>query len=549
MGCDVIVVVGRVILFFGLYSLHGLAEAKTRTTDAFMSSIDLKNMFRLEMSMVEVLRKQKAQLEAGLKSIRSYTDEVEALYQGEGCWPTDSCDQDVLDNIVGNPIYNYQMLKRLLVYWKNLEEDMKKIDTKPSLSELKKLKHKYGGMPTNNDLTGAAKALIRLRSTYNIDLQKFSTGNILGLATEAQLNTKDSFFLGRYAYMAGQHYEAKKWLELAAFQVAAEPHNETTVSRSQLDQMLAHLSQKVGHVSSDIEEEGPEDVSKYKLGIVPPKTHDRDKMVTDGDNLNFAALCRGVDLLPVNVAKDLKCYYTTKNDPYYNLHPVQVEVHHPEPHLILSYHNILSNSEADKLVSVAQPRMTQASIGHGKEVSEMRVSRNCWIKDFESGHVDKLSHRFNWLTKLQTSRPLDLHGEGKEEEYEHLQVANYGIGGHYQSHQDPMFVYKEPDFVVYSVQEKNMDPYPTGDRLATLMMYLSDVAKGGSTAFPRLGVAIKPQKGSAVFWYNLKRSGRSDMSMLHGGCPVVLGSKWVANKWIRETANMFHSPCGNHIDV
>lgn len=237
-------------------------------------------------------------------------------------------------------------------------------------------------MPTNNDLTGAAKALIRLRSTYNIDLQKFSTGNILGLATEAQLNTKDSFFLGRYAYMAGQHYEAKKWLELAAFQVAAEPHNETTVSRSQLDQMLAHLSQKVGHVSSDMEEEGPEDVSKYKLGIVPPKTHDRDKMVTDGDNLNFAALCRGVDLLPVNVAKDLKCYYTTKNDPYYNLHPVQVEVHHPEPHLILSYHNILSNSEADKLVSVAQPRMTQASIGHGKEVSEMRVSRNCWIKDF-----------------------------------------------------------------------------------------------------------------------------------------------------------------------
>ena len=80
--------------------------------------------------MVEVLRKQKAQLEAGLKNIRSYTDEVEALYQGEGCWPTDSCDQDVLDNIVGNPIYNYQMLKRLLVYWKNLEEDMKKIDTK-----------------------------------------------------------------------------------------------------------------------------------------------------------------------------------------------------------------------------------------------------------------------------------------------------------------------------------------------------------------------------------------------------------------------------------
>jgi len=500
--------------------------------------------------MVEVLRKQKAQLEAGLKSIHSYSEEVEMLYQGEGCLDAQSCDDDILERIVGNPIYNYQMLKRLLVHWKKLEEEMKNIDTKPSLSELKKLKHKYGGMPTNNDLTGAAKALIRLRSTYNLDLRRFSEGNILGMATEAQLNTKDSFFLGRYAYMNGHYHEAKKWLDLAALQIAAENslHNETSISQSQLNVMLSQIKQKVGKEATDETETVEEDLSRYKLGIIPPKTQDREKMVTEGDKMNFAALCRGVDLLPAHVTKDLKCYLTTKNDPYYNLHPLQVEVHHPYPHLILSYHNVLSSSEADKLVAVAQPRMVQASVGHGKEVSEMRVSRNCWIKDFESGLVDKLSPRFNRITQLQTSRPLDIHGEGKEEEYEHLQIANYGIGGHYESHQDPMFVYKEPDFTVYSVQEKK-NPYPTGDRLATFMLYLSEVPKGGWTAFPRLGVAIAPQKGSAVFWYNLKRSGRSDMAMLHGGCPVVLGSKWVANKWIRENANIFQNPCGDHIDV
>ena len=92
-------------------------------------------------------------------------------------------------------------------------------------------------------------------------------------------------------------------------------------------------------------------------------------------------------------------------------------------------------------------------------------------------------------------------------------------------------------------------PYVTGDRLATFMLYLSEVPLGGYTAFPRLGVAVKPEKGSAVFWYNLKTSGRSDMAMLHGGCPVVLGSKWVANKWIRENANIFHSPCGSHVNI
>ena len=153
-----------------------------------------------------------------------------------------------------------------------------------------------------------------------------------------------------------------------------------------------------------------------------------------------------------------------------------MEVHHPRPHLVVSFHGVLSPKEADGLVATAQPRMQQASIGHGKEVSEMRVSRNCWIKDFESKLVDKLSPRINWITRLQTSRPLDLHHEGQEEEYEQLQIANYGIGGHYQSHQDPMFVYKDPEFLVYGVENKNgRPPYVTGDRLATFMLYLSEV--------------------------------------------------------------------------
>ena len=72
--------------------------------------------------------------------------------------------------------------------------------------------------------------------------------------------------------------------------------------------------------------------------------------------------------------------------------------------------------------------------------------------------------------------------------------------------------------------------------------------KGGYTAFPRLGVAVAPTRGSAVFWHNIRRSGRSDMHMLHGGCPVLVGSKWVANKWIREWANAFKRKCVNHID-
>ena len=74
------------------------------------------------------------------------------------------------------------------------------------------------------------------------------------------------------------------------------------------------------------------------------------------------------------------------------------------------------------------------------------------------------------------------------------------------------------------------------------------MARGGNTAFPRLGIAVTPTKGAAVFWHNIKRSGRTDMAMLHGGCPVLLGSKWVANKWVREAANIYHRSCQGHIN-
>ena len=55
---------------------------------------------------------------------------------------------------------------------------------------------------------------------------------------------------------------------------------------------------------------------------------------------------------------------------------------------------------------------------------------------------------------------------------------------------------------------------------------LNDVERGGWTAFPRAGIAVEPKKGSAAFWWNLKRNGNGDPMTLHGACPVLLGFKW-----------------------
>ena len=52
------------------------------------------------------------------------------------------------------------------------------------------------------------------------------------------------------------------------------------------------------------------------------------------------------------------------------------------------------------------------------------------------------------------------------------------------------------------------------------------------------GITVKPLKGNALYWFNHDHLGENDSRSYHLGCPVGVGNKWIANKWIKWTGQV-----------
>ena len=63
-----------------------------------------------------------------------------------------------------------------------------------------------------------------------------------------------------------------------------------------------------------------------------------------------------------------------------------------------------------------------------------------------------------------------------------------------------------------------------------------------------MSIGFDGRKGDLAFWYNIDRNLNVDYLTFHGGCPVLVGSKWITNKWIRciPTLSIF---CANMYTV
>ncbi|NWX04321.1 P4HA3 hydroxylase, partial [Caloenas nicobarica] len=220
----------------------------------------------------------------------------------------------------------------------------------------------------------------------------------------------------------------------------------------------------------------------------------------------------------------LGCSYETNGSPYLLLQPAKKEMVQIRPYVAL-YHDFVSDVEAETIKGLAGPWLQRSVVASGEkqQKAEYRISKSAWLKDTAHPVVRTLEKRMAAVTGLDLRPPYA----------EYLQVVNYGLGGHYEPHFDHATSRKSPLYRMKS-----------GNRIATVMIYLSAVEAGGSTAFIHANLSVPVVKNAALFWWNLRRNGDGDGDTLHAGCPVLAGDKWVANKWIHEHGQEFRRPCG-----
>lgn len=182
---------------------------------------------------------------------------------------------------------------------------------------------------------------------------------------------------------------------------------------------------------------------------------------------------------------------------------------------IVVFGDLLSDEECDALIDAARPRMarslTVATRTGGQEVNDDRTSNGMFFTRGESEMIARIEARIARLVNW----PIE-NGEG-------IQVLQYGPGAEYKPHYD-YFEPGEPG--TPSIVQRG------GQRVATLVMYLSEPARGGGTTFPDIHMEVAPKRGNAVF-FSYERPHPSTRT-LHGGAPVIEGEKWIATKWLRE---------------
>mmetsp|Transcript_7354 Transcript_7354/g.9323 ORF Transcript_7354/g.9323 Transcript_7354/m.9323 type:complete len:552 (+) Transcript_7354:151-1806(+) len=216
---------------------------------------------------------------------------------------------------------------------------------------------------------------------------------------------------------------------------------------------------------------------------------------------------------------------------------------------VFSVENFMTKEEIEKIIEHNAPVVKPSEVGFAGWRDDTRTSSTSW--DFTS-----------WAAKSIQKRAFDIVSMPYNPQLaDAVQVLRYENTEWYKPHCD-WFDAKGYD---------GHDPTVNNgtNRFVTVFLYISDVEEGGHTVFPlstthegyngeqlvhkgtektagyiankdaqwvcntsSTALRSKPVAGNAVIFYSQGPRGELDPYSLHGGCPVIKGTKWSANVWI-----------------
>ncbi|CAN1745709.1 Prolyl 4-hydroxylase 1 [Linum perenne] len=209
---------------------------------------------------------------------------------------------------------------------------------------------------------------------------------------------------------------------------------------------------------------------------------------------------------------------------------------------IIVLHNFLSIEECDYLRALARPRLqvstvVDAKTGKGVK-SNVRTSSGMFLSSAE--------RRYPFVQAIE--KRIAVYSQVPSENGELIQVlrwvSNLITRSYLQQRRYEKEQFYKPHHDYFS---DTFNIQRGGQRVATMLMYLSDNVEGGETYFPLAGtgectcggkvmkgMSVKPVKGDAVLFWSMGLDGESDHKSIHGGCEVLSGEKWSATKWMRQ---------------
>lgn len=94
----------------------------------------------------------------------------------------------------------------------------------------------------------------------------------------------------------------------------------------------------------------------------------------------------------------------------------------------------------------------------------------------------------------------------------------------------------------YHLDSGYWETHYAGDRILTLLLYLTTPLQGGGTRFRALDIEVRAEAGMLLVWNNLFPNGNCNHRMIHSSIPLQAGRKTTLITWLRQKKFRVYEP-------